>query len=815
MLELSTRARKFLDQPDLKLQIILEIDGFEDTLIFGAVDVEKFARIGEDELTIGEFFIGGTIKDSRSRPWISAQGTTTRISQQVLPDKEGTTSVQKLRINLIDKEGELTRIFSPGVMVPDLLGLRARVFTGFSSGAHPNDSIRILSGTIDDHEFGAGWVKITIAHPEGSKKQTLFPPAEGLLASGIMDNSTVIALVTAKAMPVPGDCLRTFVKIGEEIIEYTQVDDNFLLGLTRGALGTTAAFHTVLSEVVSFVQIQEEAVYLALKLLLSGGDDEYYVEDLPVAKFVQVDSLTAIPDAILIRKEFRSRHNVQVGDLVTVTDSLEPLNNVVLRPILAFGETDSGFYMIIEAAGLLPELSPTAKVAIKSQWNVLSTGCGMIPDEVDIERFLYWQDLFGDGFPEYFFDIRDSIDAKEFLDKEVYFPAALYCVPRKGRTSVQMNIPPLAVEEIVRLNEFTVCDPKNLTIERSVNQFFYNAIDYAFDYDVDEDKFLRRNILVSQTSLDRIKVGLKKLTIESKGLRTSIDAINVIETSNRRYLDRYRFGAERLIGVSVLYKVGLPLEIGDAVVLEGAGLQITDSRTASRRFSPRLMEVVNKEMDYAKGKVNLDLLDTAFELDARYGVIGPSSFLAAGSTTTKLKLARSFGTLPLQLERDKWAKYIGETLAIRDDEFNLYYERTIVGLDPTQVDVLIIAPALPVAPAAGMVVDMPVYSGDIRDKAIWKNLHVFVAPEVTLTGGVDNFSFTVDAGDIDKFFVGGQVRVHDDDYTILSPQVPITGVDVGTLTITVGEDLTFTPAAGQFCNPIGFADDQGLGYNYL
>jgi hypothetical protein len=815
-LPLSNRARLILEQQQLPLQIILEIEGFEGQAIFGAVDVEKFARIGEDGLTIGSFYIGGTIVDSRSRPWVSSKGSSTKVSQQVLPDKEGTTSVQKLRIHLVDKDGELTRMFAPGIVVPDLMGVRARVFVGFAKGAHPEDSIRVLSGTIDDYDFGAGWVKLTVAHPEGKKKQDLFTSRETALASGISNSDVTVPLVSVAGLFEPQDCLRTLILVEDELIEYAGISGNNLTGCTRGVEGTSAAAHGLETDVQSVHILQESAIPLALKLLLSGGE-EYFVEDLAIAKFVQIDAVTNIPNAIAFRSDVQTRYNLQVGDLITVADATDGANNFALRTILSFGQTTNAFYIIVDGAALVVELTTSAVASFKSQFNTLPVdcGCGMIPDEVDIERFLFWEDLFGLNFPEYKFELRDAIDAKEFLDKEVYFPAALYCVPRKGRTSVQMNIPPLAIEDVVRLNVDTVCNPSALSIERSTNQFFYNAVDFAYDFDAAEDKFIRRNVLVSQTSLDRIKVGLKKLTIESKGIRRDLDGLNVIETANRRYLDRYKFGAERLKGVQVLYKVGLPLEIGDAVVLEGEGLKISDSRTASRRFAPRLMEVINKDWDYVKGGSTVDLLDTAFELDARYGVVGPSSYLAAGSTTTELVLARSFGTLATQLERDKWSKYVGEVIAIRDDEFNTYYERTFVALHPTRSDVIIVGPALPAPPAAGIIVDMPVYSGDIRTKALWKNIHVYIAPEVEIVSGISGTQFTVAPGDIAKFFVDGQVRVHDEDYDVLSEQVRISEVDVGSNTITLAEDLGFTPAAGQFCNPIGFADDNGLGYNYL
>lgn len=809
---ISRRAKKLLDNSNIKLQIILEIDGFENTAIFGAVDVEKFARIGEDGLTIGSFYIGGTIKDSRSRDYISTSGTTTKISQQVLPDKAGTTSVQKLRINLVDKEQYLTKIFSPGEIVPDLLGRDATVYVGFQGGAHPEDSIPILYGVIDENEFGAGFVKLTVAHPESFKRQQLFNVGDTELASGIGPSDTTIYLINGTAFLEPSDILETYLLIEDEKIRYTSKTGNTFNGCIRGAEGTTAVSHSVTDEVKSFYIVEENAVELSLKLMLSGGD-EFFAENVLLKNFVNVDVLNTIDNAVGFTFDVKTKFNLQIGDFITITGAANGANNVTSAIIQSFGFTGQTYYIILAGVSLVSELATPGVAKFKSQFNTIPEGCGMRPIHIDIERHLFWIDLFGPIYPRYRFEIPDAIDAKEFIDGQIYFPAALYSVPRKGRVSLQMNIQPLAFDQIIRLNDSTVQNPKEISIERSTTQFFYNTVEYAHNYDSLKQKFFRRDVRVSQDSLDRIKIGIKKLLIEAQGLRKSIDAETVITSLSRRFIDRYRFGAERIIGINVLYKVGMQLEIGDAVVMEGKNLKISDMKRGDRRFAPRLMEVINKEWDYAKAMVKLDLLDTSFEINARYGIIGPSSFLGSGSTTNEIKIVKSFGTTDLELEQDKWLNYIGEVIAIRSDDYSFYTEVVLIALSDTKENVLVINPPLVSAPPAGYVVDMPQYSGDSLEKGIWKSIHCFVSPVVTITGGISQTVFSVGAGDIAKFFIGGRVKVFDETYLKNSETLNIS--DITGLNITVDKPLGFVPVAGDLTSPIGFPSDEGLPYNYL
>jgi len=817
VLDLSKRAKQLLAQTNVKGQIILEIDGFEDQAIFGAVDIEKFARIGEDELTIGEFFIGGVTKDTLSRPYISLTGTSTKVGQQIIPDQGGTSSIQTMNIQLIDKDDELSRLFSPGQVVPDLHGVKARVYAAFQNGAHPEDSVLLLSGIIKQTTFGAGYVRLGIAHPEELKRRELFTSVEGVLSAAIDDTQTTIPLELVTGILIPEDVLTTFVVIEDEIIQYTGVDTgtNELTGCTRGVKDTIAVAHDIEETVSTYYQIEEATIPLALKLLFSGPK-EFFVEDLPIKAFEFLSPSESVENAVAFsHPDIQFRYGLSIGDKLTITGATEGANNVTSEPITGFGTFDGGSYCILGGATLVEETDTPALVSMSSFYRAFTqsrTGCNLSPELVDVERFLFWEDLFGSTYPTYRFQLMESFNCKEFLDTQILFPTGLYSVPRKGRISLQFSLPPLAVEDVVTLDLSNVMNPEKLKLERSTVKFFYNTIDYRVNYDPVKDKYFRKDIRISNTSLDRIDVGIKKMLIESRGLKSDIDSDAVVTSISKRLLDRYKYGAERIKGVKVNYKTGMPLEVADSVVLDGKSLRMTDTGRGDRNFAPRLFEIINKEWDYAKGTVTLDLLDTAFDLSSRFGIMGPSSWTSSGSTTEQIRVKRSFATSETDLEVEKWSQYVGSKIIIRADDFSFEEEVTLEGFLPSRNDTLLISP-LSVAPPEDYVVVMPDYSGDSSTKAIWKNLHCFVAPVVDVVSGIDDFSFTVDGADISKFFIGGFVRVHNADFTNDSERQEITDI-IGN-TITVGKSLGFTPQAGDETRPIGFSDDNGSPYNYL
>lgn len=821
---LTDRLSSLSQQNNIEPNIVLTIDGFEE--IFSTVRLVEFWTIGSGVL-IGDpgLEIGGLNQDPNNLTIISKKGTTREITQQIEIDRGGSGSIQKFNIELVDKDGFLTSLLSPGQVQPDLLGREANVYINLAGGVHPDDSLRIFSGIIDKQDVGPGSWRITVAHPELLKNQDLFIQAQTTITAAIDDTQTAgIFLDDATNFILPQDAVRSLVQIEDELIEFTGITAGELTGVNRGAIGTIADSHDIDTEVVSFYILTGTPLELAQKIMLSNDDNSAYVTGIEVTQFVQVGAATSIPNAILI-PDFRleTDQGLVPGALFTITGASLPANNVVNAVLANVFTTDDGTVCILDGVSLATEIASSAILEIKSQYNTLpaGAGCGMNPRQVDMAQHAELELLLGGSFPTYQFYIKDTINAKDFISLEIYFPAGFFQVPRKGRASVVGVLPPLVLSKLARLDETNILNATSLRMKRQINKDFFNTVVYRFNEKALEDKFLAGEIVTSETSFARIPTKTTTLTIDSRGMRDDFVTRQFIQNTTRRYNDRYRFAAES-VSIQTNFQEGFNVEVGDAVLVDGSQLSVADIKNATRDFEPRLFTVINKKTGLTTGQMTMELLDTQVGLDGRFGVIGPSSLIDVGSTTSSLKLKFSFGAPLGSIEQEKYEDYIGETLEVHSPDYTFSETVVLASLDPSDNTRINITPALSMVPSEDWIVELGDYpnTNDPLDNNDAKAIHCFWDPTVDIVSGIDNFSFTVDAGDISKFFVGSYIRIHNLDYSIDStpgqndenPQV--TNVDTGTNTVTVDIDITFTPAAGQKVELIGFPDE-GLPYRFF
>jgi len=823
-LEVSTKARLLSQKVNIEQQVILEIDGIP--FIFGAQPIFSIWEIGQAGVTIGQtgLKIGGGLEDPNSRDWISLEGTTNSITQQLEVDKGDSQSVQKFNVQLIDKDSKLTNeIFTPGVLVSDLLGREANVFINFAGGNHPEDSIRIFNGIIDSTSAGAGFWKLAIAHPDSLKRSEIFQQIQTKLVGSIGAGDTSL-VYEAGSFVSPSDAVSTYLIIDDEIIQYTTVDTgtNTISGLTRGEFGTIAAAHADETEISSAYRLIGQPLDLALKIMLTT-EDGFYAEDLNVTRFVDVSPTETITDGIFIPDtRLVTDKNVTTGDLITVIGATNPASNVTDAVITQITQISTGTVLHVDGEGLVSEIEATATATLKSKYDTLpgsTAGLGMKPSQVDIQQHESLAALFAASQPDYDFFLKETENGKDFISQELYFPAGYIAVPRKARASVNIAIPPLALEELTEYNTTNVKSANKIQTSRQITKEFFNTIVYRFEQDQVEDDFKSGQIIVSNRSRQRIKTNTKTLTINSRGLRDNDATRNFIQTQAKRYNDRFQF-APYSTTIQVNYKSGFDTEITD-VVLFGEDLQISNHENASRSTEPQLYEVVNRSFNLKTGDVKLRLLQSGYGIDGRFGTISPSSFIGTGSSTTQIIIKRSFGTGEFELETSKWVNFVGEQVEIRTEDYSFRETVTLTEIDPTRNDALIVNPPLSVAPPEDYLVDFVDYTGDTDVNPKEKGLHCFWDPQVEVVSGISATEFTVAPADITKFFVGSYVRVHNEDYSIdsnetsLDDDARVTIVDTGTNTVTVDRDLTFTPVAGYFVDLIGFSDDGGLPYRYV
>lgn len=908
--QLTPRAKQLLNRTNIEPNVVLCIDGYE--FCFGAQITGVYAFIGQPGLEIGGGWnIGGIFRDESVLDYISLDGTTTNITQQLDTDKGGASSTQTMKIRVVDFEGQVTRLISPGFDVDDILYRDCTVYLGFREGAFPDDYVDLFVGKIQLIESGAGFVEFTIAHPEDLKRSEVFPKIETEVAipvdyksvtiqnlfyqqrgdvvgtveirylnspfigdtatvstsgnlitvqieSGVTKHRTIkkaiegsldaSQLVSVKGVgdlaavatatfitPLQVDdvielesvegflesyspLVRTFCRIDDEIIEYTSIDYdlNRLEGCTRAALNSFGSTHEIGAQASSFYVIGDgtgnsNAIDLALRIMLSGVGE--YVSGQGNIQFYNWDGVTNHPQGLLVTGlDLVREKNIREGDTITVSGSAIPGNNIT-GEIIGIEVEDLGTVIYVDGASFAVEASSPAVISITSQYDVLPDGIGMSPKQVDIDRFLEIKRKFPSSLPTFQIYLKESMNVKDFIQKELFVPSAMYALPRKGKSSVGILAPPLYESDSKVLTLDNLKDPQKIKTSRSANKYFYNSVVTKYNQDSVEDKYLNQSILLSATSTNRVKAPNRPLVVEAKGVRPGALNEAIIERNAKRYLDRYQFGAE-WIPVEPDFKTGFSVEIGDSIVFGEPALQVSDTTGGDRNFRPRVFEVVNKDFDWRAGKVRLQIVDTNYSTGVRYGTWAPASEIVEKVGPNQLRVQNSFGS---DSESDKWLPYTNRTVRLRAPDYSASELVKFVQFDPADPFLVTVSPAITAPDLTGWIMDVPPYDSlNAGNDSLYKAVHVFWNPTVPIVASsVFSNYFEVAPGDVAKFWVGAPLRIRSADYSKDTKGKLLRVASIAGNVITMNDFTSILPDTDCVVDLIGFESDNGAPYVWV
>jgi len=738
--EITLNALQASEQTNKKFNIVLEIEGI--STLFGVQQINKIIKIGDPGLTIGGgWVIGGLNSVLDQSPYISySAGTSTTLSQVLNEDKGEGDTVTRYQIALIDKDKQISNILAPGNVVEDILGRRCNIWGGFESTAWRDDYVVLHRGIIDDYKSGHGQVTINIASPEILKKGEIFLQVETELSSGLSSGATVADVVDTSnfLQKVTGpdgtidSTFRTYLRIDDEIMEYESISGNQFQGLTRAQLGTSPATHNNGTSVASIYRIGPiDPMLCALKIMLSGTEGNF-LENIEASRFVRTVETTLVPNTIFFDNlDLVQLYNIQPGDYVTTSGAINGANNVSLKQIAGIDVTNGNTILTIDGVSFVEELDTSALVSFRSQYDVWPTGAGLALKnfEVDIDQH---EDIRSNFLSSdtYDFYLKDTIKGKEFIAGQVYNPVSCFSIPRKAAASVGIHRPPIPGTEIKTLSADNVLNAGKLKLERTINKNFFNAVIYKYEELATEDEFIRGVVNTNATSITRIPVGNKPLTIESKGFRDALSAQSVATDAASRRLNKYKFGAEFIRGIQVNLTTGFTIEIGDSVVIDISSLQITDTVTGTRSGEARLFDITNRKINTKTGVVTLDAIDSNVDKDLRYGLISPASFINIGSTVNSVNIKPSFNTDQYGVnEYKKWQNLIGAAVIVRSQDYSISDTSTI-----TQItgNTFTLGSALSFTPLEDYLIELDIY--DNQPESV-KLIYAFMQDNPTFADG--------------------------------------------------------------------------------
>lgn len=823
MIQLTPNARNAASNITLTPVIVFRIPAYNK--IFGNANISEYVRIGDPGLLIGnDWRIGGVRLIQGNNPYVSYSaggGTTASIGQKIDPARKQSTSVTQMVVTLIDKNEEVSALISPGIEVDELLGQECEISIGFAETSFPEDYNIVFRGLISDIESGAGFVNFMLLSSEDKKRRPLISKQtdslNGALGAGAITTIDVVdsSIFTTKVLGPDGlydSTIERLVRVEDELFKYDGITGNQLQNVTRAYLGTTAVAHANGKDVTSGIRLTGNGIDLALKIMLSGVND-YYATGVDIRHINRYSVTEPLDQGIFFNNiNIVEQYGVTAGDYITTVGSIHGANNITLVQISDVQVTDDGSYVIIDSAAFVDDINSLGTASFRSKYDTLGIGLKMKPTDVDVTQHEFIRDFFLSNFTYDFQFLSDVTITKEFLDQEIYAPMACFAVPRQGRSSVTYTIGPIGGNSIPVLNLNNVKNAPSLRVKRSTASNFFNEVQYQYDYNTITEKFAKGVKFESPESKTRIDIGNKPIVFQSKGIYTANNASQITTLASERWLGRYRYGAEFITNVMMLYGEGYPIEIGDIVLVDYGDLKLTDFNTGDRSGGFKYMEVMNKTLNNKTGDVALDLVNTSFELTDRYGTIAPASKIGSGATNVRLPIKKSFGTKPFQQETYKWADYVGETILVHDANWTVQEETTLKVLS-TNPSVIICDPPLSFTPTEDYIIDIPYYpdSTDASINVVWKGMHAFFSPVVDVVSSPDNANVVVAPGDIDKFRVGAIIRINNFDFSDYSEEAEVTAVDTGTNTVTFDPATLFTIDSTHELKLVGFLDG---GYSY-
>ena len=245
--------------------------------------------------------------------------------------------------------------------------------------------------------------------------------------------------------------------------------------------------------------------------------------------------------------------------------------------------------------------------------NTDKTGVGLDPSYIDMAGISAAIPLIGAAY-QMEFRITQPENAMQWAEREIFQPLGAYPVTKSdGKNSIVVFAAPSAEDSVATIDHDSIVhDGQNPMLRWSLGRDgslgqIINDVTWRFDYNPVTDNFAASAQFVRQASIDRF--GAYPLVIESRGLRSELpNTLVLIAARALQLLNRYENGAP-LIQLTTFLQEEL-IEPGEIISLTSALLPNRGTKT--RGVTEALMEVVNRNVRFASGQVDFDLLWTSF-----------------------------------------------------------------------------------------------------------------------------------------------------------------------------------------------------------
>lgn len=269
-----------------------------------------------------------------------------------------------------------------------------------------------------------------------------------------------------------------------------------------------------------------------------------------------------------------------------------------------------------------------------------ANGLGIDNDYIDVSGIEDVRDNWYPGDSNWFkWKITKREKAKEWFEREIFKVLNIYpVIDGRGRLTIKPFKPPLPVNNTVQ--SFNADNIIGLPQWDGNLSDLVNEIEFFYDYSTGGE-YQTEEYHLDQATIDARGPGKKPITIKSRGLLTSWSPASVPSRKSEIITRRVSkiFGRYLKPPIRLRFNTFFsrwPSEAGDIVPFTHPN--IPDIETGSRGYTNRRMEIINRSVDWAKGQVRIELLDTNFD-KRQYGAISPTATLTTASASTSITVS--------------------------------------------------------------------------------------------------------------------------------------------------------------------------------
>jgi hypothetical protein len=362
----------------------------------------------------------------------------------------------------------------------------------------------------------------------------------------------------------------------------------------------------------------------------------------------------------------------------TVTLGGNPIN-IMLQVLTSTGAGTNGDYDTLAAAN----------------------GLGINDDYINVSGIEAVRD---DWFPgpanRFSFSITKRIQAKKWLEQEIFKVLNVYpVIDATGKFNIKPMKPPLAATTTVQsfTEDNIIGIPQyDLNLGGVVNE-----VETSYDWNEGNTEFDTQDFYIDSTSVNNRGPGKSPLTFESKGITTALGGSDFFSKRKQKIFSRYAAPPPK-ITVQTWFSNWLT-EAGDIVPFTHS--KVPDIANGTRGLTNERMEVINRTIDWRKGKVKLELLATGFGKDP-YCQISPSMTVTSGTSNTEFEVSSADA-----------AKFsIGDEIAMHYANMVVQSANvTITNISGTTITV----DTLGATPSAGWIAQYAVYDSCTTDQKLY------------------------------------------------------------------------------------------------